>query len=96
MMKKHRTVYIALGTLFLSIIFIYGNSATTNQQPVGSIEINNGSSVALNDGYIPIENKLNQPNPLVVPITDEEKDPVQLLPNYKKEDTPQIKLLPSK
>ncbi len=95
MMKKHRTMYIALGTLFLSIILIYGNSVTTNQQPVGSIEINNGSSVALNDGYIPIENNLDQENPLIVPITDEEKAPVQLLPNYKQEDTPRIKLLPS-
>lgn len=95
MMKKHCTVYIALGTLFLSIIFIYGNSATTNQQPVGSIEINNDTSVAINDRYIPIDNNLDQPNPLVVPITDEEKAPVQLLPNYKQEDTPRIKLLPS-
>ncbi|ASA23356.1 hypothetical protein B9T62_22640 [Paenibacillus donghaensis] len=100
---KLRIKYIGLSAILFSAVFVFGKLDTHNEQFVESPKINNISSELVSDYHIPTENKLTQQdkevsyrNPIEVPVVDEDKGPVQLLPIYMKEDTPRIKLLPSK
>lgn len=72
----------------MSAIFIFGKADMIRSETVS-------------DHQVPTSNKLTQQytkfsyqNEITVPISDEEKGLVQLLPVYKKENAPQIKLLP--
>ncbi|MNC09303.1 hypothetical protein D3C75_569230 [compost metagenome] len=96
MTTTRKITYIGLSTLFLSALFIFGNIDTAHEQSVELAKTNNVNSTLHSDYRTPTENRVTPHNSLEAPIIDEEKTPVQLLPIYKEEDTPRIKLLPSK
>ncbi|MEK5237403.1 hypothetical protein NST99_17085 [Paenibacillus sp. FSL L8-0470] len=88
---KLRIKYISLSALLFTTVFVFGKSDTLNEQYVESPMIDNVSSELISDSQLPISDR----NLIEVPVVDEDKGLVQLIPNYKEEDAPPIKLLPS-
>ncbi|MBY9081806.1 hypothetical protein KIH86_20170 [Paenibacillus sp. HN-1] len=96
MTTTRKITHIGLSILFLFALFILGNIDTAHEPSVESAKTNNVNSTLHFNYRTPTENKLTPHKSLEVPIIDEEKTPVKLLPIYKEEDTPRIKLVPSK
>ncbi|WP_342435452.1 hypothetical protein NSS79_17415 [Paenibacillus sp. FSL L8-0436] len=91
-MMKLRIKYISLSAILFTAVFIFGKSDTLNEQFVESPIVDNVSSELVSDSHLPTSDR----NLIEVPVVDEDKGLVQLIPIYKNEDAPQIKLLPSR